>query len=103
MVDREKVINGLKACIVQNPDDHRNCNKCPYKRRGITNEPCFNGLMIGALELLKELEPVAPKIYSTGSALKVATSWYACGSCGKSIDPQDKFCRHCGKEVALDG
>lgn len=49
-------MKGLHACIVQNPDDHRECKSCPYRRRGITNEPCFNGLMIDAIALLKEQE-----------------------------------------------
>ena len=57
MADREKVLKGLHACIVQNPDDHRECKSCPYRRRGITNEPCFNGLMIDALALLEAQKP----------------------------------------------
>ena len=28
--------------------------------------------------------------------------WYECGNCGTSVNPGDKFCRHCGKKVKWD-
>jgi hypothetical protein len=57
MADREKVIRGLECCITCDPDGSRECKKCPYRRKGITNEPCFNALHADALALLKEQEP----------------------------------------------
>ena len=56
MAEREKVIRGLKCCIIGDPDDSRECKKCPYRRKGITNEPCFNALHADALALLREPE-----------------------------------------------
>lgn len=56
MPDREKVIRGLECCITGDPDGSRECKKCPYRRNGITNEPCFNSLHADALALLREQE-----------------------------------------------
>ena len=56
MADLEKVIRGLECCITCDPDGSRECKKCPYRRKGITNEPCFNALHADALALLKEHE-----------------------------------------------
>ena len=53
---REKVNRGLECCITDDPDDSSECEKCPYRRKGITNEPCFNALHADALDLLKEQE-----------------------------------------------
>lgn len=55
---REKVVRGLECCIIGDPDDSRECKKCPYRRNGITNEPCFNALHADALALLKEQETI---------------------------------------------
>lgn len=57
MADLEKVIRGLECCITCDPDGSRECKKCPYRRKGITNEPCFNALHADVLVLLKEQEP----------------------------------------------
>ena len=57
MTEREKVIRGLECCIIGDPDGSRECKKCPYRRKGITNEPCFNALHADALALLREQEP----------------------------------------------
>lgn len=54
--DREKVMRGLECCITGDPDGSRECKKCPYRRKGITNEPCFNALHADTLALLKEQE-----------------------------------------------
>ena len=56
MADREKVIRGLECCTTGDPDSSRECKKCPYRRKGITNEPCFNALHADALALLKGQE-----------------------------------------------
>lgn len=56
MTEREKVIRGLECCITGDPDGSRECKKCPYRRKGITNEPCFNALHADALVLLKAPE-----------------------------------------------
>jgi hypothetical protein len=67
---REKVIRGLECCITCDPDGSRECKKCPYRRKGITNEPCFNALHADVLALLREQEPrvidlseISPNIY----------------------------------------
>jgi len=58
MLNREKVMRGLECCILKDPDDRSDCEKCPYHNTGvITNAPCFNGMMAQVLALLKEQEP----------------------------------------------
>lgn len=51
------------------------------------------------LELLKEQEPVEPKIQTSHDGN--GTWWYVCGMCNTAINPNDKFCHECGKKVKL--
>ena len=48
MTKLDKVIQGLKCCILRSPDDKARCNNCPYEGN------CVNRLKMDALELLKE-------------------------------------------------
>lgn len=55
MPDREKAMRGLECCILKDPDDRRDCEKCPYHHPGvITNAPCFNGMMAQARAIIDE-------------------------------------------------
>ena len=100
MPDREKVLEGLRHCATLGVES---CNDCPY------NTPDMRGcirLFQSAIELLKarEYEPViktnVPTNISNGFGWSTCkTNWYACGACGKEIDTNDKFCRHCGRGV----
>ena len=49
-------------------------------------------------KLLKQ-KAVAPKKENDGNPEPCTSWWYVCGDCGRYIDPHDKFCRHCGREV----
>jgi hypothetical protein len=56
----------------------------------------MENLMMDALELLKEKEPVEPHDEHDSDD----DSWYyGCGACHKAIDYKDRFCRHCGRAV----
>ena len=48
------------------------------------------------LDLLKEQETVKPERQYSGGGI---TWWYVCGSCKTAINPNDKYCHECGKEV----
>ena len=52
-----------------------------------------------AIALLKEQEAVKPKKENDGNPEPCTSWWYVCGDCGRYIDPHDRFCRHCGREV----
>lgn len=69
---REKVIRGLECCITCDPDGSRECKKCPYRRKGITNEPCFNALHADVLVLLKEQEP---RVMTLQELQAIETPW----------------------------
>lgn len=93
MAELEKVIRGLECCT--ETDD---CNSCPYFEKP---EYCSEDvLMRDAIALLKEQEAVKPKVVNADDFLWA--HWYVCGSCENPIDPEDKFCRHCGKAVKWD-
>ena len=53
-----------------------------------------------AVQILEELEPVEPIVEYD---VKNDVHWCACGKCGKKIDWEDKFCKHCGQAVKQDG
>lgn len=105
MYDLEKVIKGLECCSAMNGEQ---CGGCPYAAE------CEEG-MIGAvwaglahlcadaLALLKAQEAVKPFVTGNGRTFEeVETWWYECGNCNKPINPNDRYCRHCGKAVKWD-
>lgn len=94
---RKKVITGLECCILRDPDDHARCSQCSYGGN------CVNRLKMDALELLKAKEPVKPLVTGNGHTFAEAeTWWYECGNCNNPIDPNDQYCRHCGRAVKWD-
>ena len=53
-----------------------------------------------AEELLKDQEPIEAK--TMGESKSHGSWWFACGACGHAIDPEDNFCRECGRKVKWD-
>lgn len=47
----------------------------------------------------REQEPVKPNISCDGLPGEGGTWWYVCGNCSNEIDPDDAYCRNCGKKV----
>ena len=101
MGELKKVIRGLESlwkCI--SPVSHT-CGDCPYQDNRVE---CKRRVITDALALLKEQKPITPCIRGEeGFSYNNLTKQYGCGSCGKSIDRGDEFCRHCGKAVKWDG
>lgn len=99
MPDREKVIKALELCTskietrTQTP-----CNTCPYHNiiyHGVLGDGCCNeqSLKRDALALLKEDEPLKPKLSESGLL-------YRCRACGRPLTKYlDKFCPKCGRAV----
>ncbi len=97
MPDREKVMKALEWCIKK--PCHPNC---PYFTvEDESQARClFTKILPDALALLKEQEAVAPEIVMEQGY--PYTMWYVCADCRKAIDPGDKFCRNCGREITLE-
>lgn len=101
MPDREKVIKGLECCVFpvskgfpyQSHIADGGCEviECPYR------DDC-DQLLLDALELLKEQEPIAPKLIKM-----YPHDIYECGNCGhRSVGSKDykaKYCPECGQAV----
>ena len=119
MTDKEKVANGINCCT-----SRHDCSDCEYFRTDDIDGNCIDHLLKDALELinayeterlewigavarltaenelLKKQEAVVPQKAPFPDASRSDGSWYfICGACGKPIDPNDKFCRWCGKAV----
>jgi hypothetical protein len=94
MPDMEKVTQCLETCV-------SGCKEgCPYEYKNfIYRVGCKVDLMRDALALLKEQEAIEPKKENDGNPEPCTSWWYVCGDCGRYIDPHDRFCRHCGREV----
>lgn len=92
MTDREKVIKWLEKEIKSND----------YWDKDYID--CIPVLVLNdILALLKAHEPVKPYVSGKGKDFENASTWwYACGNCNKPIDPNDKYCRYCGRKVAWD-
>ncbi len=87
MTDREKVIRGLEVCIEADFTEGKNpCAPCPYFFEGM----CHHLIMKGALELLKEQEPIR------------RSEMYFCGDCKTAIARTMNYCHKCGRKVKWD-
>ena len=82
MPDRDSVIEALEQAI-------------PFMR--VKGYGAVALIMLDALELLKEQEPVKPvEKWDRGY-------YYTCGSCGKPLGiVLPSYCQYCGKEVKQD-
>lgn len=79
-MDREKVISEFEDFVKS------------FSKRDNTY---YKGLFVSVLAMLKEHEPVEPEI-QTGSGV---SWWYICGNCKTALNPKDKYCNRCGREV----
>jgi hypothetical protein len=96
MDELERVIYDLERCTCHVPDACSDCSKYGSE----TGLKCMENLMMDALGLLKEQEPVEPHDEHASDD----DSWYyGCGACHKAIDYKDRFCRHCGRAVKWNG
>ena len=108
MTDREKIIKAIEICYTVG----HNCTECPL----FNEDDCNDRLMRDALALLREQEPVEPKVSEwledSDPGQEYGTTW-ACRKCMHSIhepyiwNPYNsgyKYCFHCGArmEVRLD-
>ena len=91
MHDMEKVFKGFEHCKEDNT-----CYGCPYD---IGSSKCIFLFHDDILEVLKEQEPVEPRI-QTGSGV---SWWYICGKCNAALNPKDAYCSRCGRKVKWDG
>lgn len=80
MIDREKVIADI--------------------RKYINYPEPLSVIVKKAIELMKEQEAVEAK--TMGASKEHGSWWFACGACGHAIDPEDNFCRECGRRVKWD-
>ena len=90
MADREKIIKGLKLCVVTGDF----CGECPYDDE---MELCIDKLHDDALALLKEQEPIP-----CGEKIKagdIVLDFYECGYCKNTIRKPWRYCPFCGKAV----
>lgn len=117
MIDREKVINGLKVCTQHGSMCGSDCNghyerytddgyviklvneyrsKCPY---GKCETGCVKTLAKDALELLEEQEPIQMKVLEDYVSIKIGK----CPKCKSFINNRTypKSCG-CGQKVKWD-
>lgn len=93
MIDREKVIKGLKCCVKwMKENDEDACNSCPY--HSCDANSCIAMVNSEAIALLKEQEPKLVKIDADGDDV-------LCPSCGNRLFPYplQKYCEECGQAV----
>ena len=89
MIDREKVINGLRYCL-----HYGSCLDCPYAYDGPS---CQNDVLDDALALLKEQEPKFVEIDGQLGGIKYGR----CPKCGKGLNEEvyPHWCGFCGQAV----
>ena len=70
MIDRAKVIKGLKKCSIDDVD----CKRCPYNGEGNQKYGCETVMQRDALKLLKEQERII-KQYQKADGFLFAHGW----------------------------
>ncbi len=97
MPDMEAITKGLERFAECMLDNNAYCSSdCALFANGVSCVYIVSPLIKGAVALLKEQEPVEPKI----AGAEYSDTWhYACGACDGAIDPKDAYCRHWGREV----
>lgn len=93
---REKVILGIGYSLVN--DSIMECAnaKCQFIN---CRESCLEWLLRNALTPLKAQEPELVSVKDSDGG---ETHWYVCGKCKALINPGDKYCHECGREVKWD-
>lgn len=99
MLDREKVIHGLEACVSRTR--LMQCKSCPYQT---DKTRCVTTLMQDALTLLKEQEPVRhgrwiPINRSNLSWSQMGIAQYKCSECRTEEGCARKDCPECGANM----
>ena len=99
VIDREKVLKGLKACIISNGVECQ--STCPY----YDADDCHTLFADAAALIESDVKKTAPVIrykkeyYGNDNTL---VGRLTCGFCGKDISSRDHFCKNCGMEVDWD-
>lgn len=101
MIDREKVLNGLR-CLSDANCTEKDCDNCKYDFAS-----CVLDVSNDALQLLKEHEAVKPIFIQTtrtreGGLMEVSIK---CGNCKSKVQyyPERwKYCPNCSREVKWD-
>ena len=103
VIDREKVLKGLKHCAGM---EGLNCNGCPYYfDKEIHTVGCCKLYADAAALIESDIKKTAPVIrykkeyYGNDNTL---VGRLTCGFCGKDISSRDHFCKSCGMEVDWD-
>lgn len=102
MIEREKVIEWADKCTSP-AHKSEDCNGCPYHSYHEGFYSCIECLMMDAVELLEEQEPILlenqHKPY--GISTNANSPWISrCPKCGKKVEgKQTRFCKYCGQAV----
>ena len=68
----------------------------PYAK-GLSNVTVKSSVILNAIALLKEQEPVKPKSKVRHGAYGQIQHW--CGNCMKMLNGKPKYCSECGREI----
>ena len=101
MTNREKIIKGLETCSIKT--GALRCLECPYgKEERDTDKWCTRGLHRDILSLLKEQEPIKPKVkhfeFHYASYDEYENRAY-CPKCEIQLIQQVNYCPRCGQAV----
>ena len=109
MIDREKVIKGLKCCIES--DDKACPMVCPFYKECLTDDLPYMPVIRAALKLLKEQEPKQivrkqGKRENSDGSIEFFAEWH-CPHCGMLLNrgfatPWLEFCYNCGRRLIWD-
>lgn len=96
MIDREKVLSGLKSCADRTG---ALCRTCPYDF--VHNENCMGDMARDALELLKKQEAVEPILKREGR--NKYYNYYVCPRCDEEVVYDQNYCPECGAKFMWEG
>ena len=90
-----------------------NCYECPFKKTSLRPNGRFDICSLEERQYVVEEHKyeegrpewclikgkTAKRVAKSGYAYFTSgmTAWYECGECGTVVDPEDNYCRHCGR------
>ena len=92
MTKSEKVIDAFRNCITE-----PKCKDCPWESCEQFNKKHTEiplDLALDVNNLLQRHRAAEAEIEGGGH-----TWFFVCGECHGAIDSNDKYCRHCGREI----
>ena len=107
MTELEKVKKGMECCT-NDVHDPYTCRECPYLGHKPTRDGCIQPMLLDALSILREYEPVRHGMWIRAKWVE-DEDWQEggywilrCSECVMPYHNPTPYCPHCGAKMLLE-